>query len=358
MASLGAAIGRVVDGTGRAACRSRACANTSRMRRRERSVRRCGVGLVGVGVLAACHVDAPCVELDVRNDAERVLCNDLGEPVLARVAVPPGPAPAQGWPGIVLLHGSSGLYRPNTVATAAATGEACSEQLHMRFAEWEALLIERGYAVIMPASFASRGFCDADEDPVAAVPGADDDYVELERLVARSHDAAAAARWLCADPRVDCGRLAALGFSNGASVALMVLHEDPSDAADPRLQALDRPRFAGGVAYYPGCGLETQLAHTLDPAERERFYFPTGPIWVPHAGKDPLLDACKQLRDPQVADVAALRKVASDRFDLRVFGEAKHGFDGWQEGEPSSDRWARDQAQTETLARLDAWLRP
>lgn len=281
-----------------------------------------------------------CGELEARNLDELVLCNGLDDAVLARVELPDGPAPPGGWPGIVLLHGSSGLFRPAKVG--------CSEELHGRFAEWGELLTQRGFAVIMPASFMSRGYCDGYE----AGPDEDDE----ERLVDRAFDAAAAANWLCADRRIDCARLGVLGFSNGGSVAMLVMHEDLGDAEDPRLHSLTMPRLAAGVAYYPGCGLDRQLATRLDDELFDRYFFPTGRMWIPHAGKDPLVDDCKELRDPQVKAVAIDRGIKKDWFQLEIYGGATHGFDVWEQGDPYVNRNARDDAQVLTLAKLERWL--
>jgi dienelactone hydrolase len=282
---------------------------------------------------------ATCGGLQARNADEVVLCNALGEPVLARVALPATASEFTGRrPAVVLLHGSAGLFREH--------GDTCTEEPYGRFTEWAQLLTERGYAVIMPESFYSRGSCDRPPS----------DYEDPELLVARAHDAAAAANWLCGHPRVDCSRLAVLGFSHGASVAMLVMHEDLSDAVDSRLHSLDYPPFAAGVAYYPGCGLESELANELDEAELDRYFFPTGPMWIPHASKDWLSERCEELRDPQVKAVAIDRDIEGDMFQLEIYPGARHGFDVWFEGDPSADRKARDDAQKRTLSKLQKWL--
>lgn len=296
-------------------------------------------------LLVGCQLDndgtESCGELEPRNEDEVVLCTALDEPVLSRVALPSSPPPPGGWPGVVLLHGSSGLFLPDE--------HGCSEMLHGRFADWAKLLTDRGYAVVMPASFYSRGYCEPDE-------GDSTHYGERE-LVTRAYDAAAAATWLCRHPSVDCSRLAVLGFSHGASVAMLVMHEDLSDAEDPRLRSLEYPRFAAGVAYYPGCGLDSQLANQLDEAQIDRYFFPTGPMFIPHAGKDKLARACEELRDPQVKRVAIERGIKTDMFQLDIYPGARHGFDVYAGKYGSgSDRHARDDAQRRTLGKLGRWL--
>ncbi|PRQ00036.1 Dienelactone hydrolase family protein [Enhygromyxa salina] len=296
-----------------------------------------GCGPAGDGAVA-------CGQLEPRNADEVALCNGLDQAVIARVAVPEGEPPASGWPGVVMLHGSGGLF---------LGGDPCSETLQDQFRIWADMLTSRGYAVAMPASFYSRGFCDWTEK--ATVPRELDEH---ERLIVRTFDGVAAADWLCDDPRVDCSRLALLGFSNGASTAMMMLHEDLGAADDPRLHELADavPGFSGGVAYYPGCGLQGELASHLAEAEVDRYYYPHAPIWVPHAEKDALLATCEELRDPQVDVIADREDVSEDRFELEVYAGADHGFDVWFTGDPQADREARVDAQARALAKLADWL--
>jgi len=302
--------------------------------------------LVTTGCRPSGDGSVACGELEPRNDDEVALCNGLDQAVIAAVSMPEGEPPEGGWPGVVLLHGSGGLF------LAEAKEYPCSQTLQDQFRIWSQMLNERGYAVIMPESFYSRGFCDWLE--TSTVPRKLDDH---ERLVVRTFDAAAAANWMCDDPRVDCSKLAVMGFSNGASIAMMLLHEQLDDAADARLRGMDDiPDFVGGVAYYPGCGLEGELANELAQSEVDRYYYPRAPMWVPHAGKDKLLDDCEALRDPQVDVVAESYDVEEDMFELEVYPNAKHGFDVWFTGDPQADWDARVDAQAKTLAKLDSWF--
>lgn len=289
------------------------------------------------------YAGVECGNIKPRNENEVVFCNDLGEAILARIELPKGPPPIGGWPSVVMLHGSGGLF---------AGGSDCTQELEEQFWRWSELLAARGYAVLLPASFYSRGFCEWDDrdDVSSTLDG-------HERLILRVFDAAAAANWLCDDRRFDCSHIAVMGFSNGASTALMLLHEDLGDALDPRLHALDDvPALVGGVAYYPGCGLDGELANKLDDADIDRYYYPRAPVWVPHAEDDSLVETCEELRDPQVDVIGGLRGVNVDMFELEVYPGADHGFDGAEDDDPQADLEARDDAVVRTLAKLDEWL--
>jgi dienelactone hydrolase len=284
-----------------------------------------------------------CASLDTRNEHEVVFCNELGEPILARVDLPEAAPPAGGWPSVILLHGSGGLF---------GGGSDCTDELQGQYQSWSDLLTARGYAVLMPDSFYSRGFCEWHNREDALI-----ELDEHERLVLRVFDAAAAANWACDDPRFDCSRIAVMGFSNGASITLMLLHEDLGDALDPRLHALDDvPALVGGVAYYPGCGLDGELANELDATDLDRFYYPSAPVWVPHAEDDHLAETCEELRDPQVDVISEQRGAGEDMFELELYPDAEHGFDGTDDDDEGADFDARKAAQARTLAKFDEWL--
>jgi dienelactone hydrolase len=304
-------------------------------------------------------------ELEPRNNREILLCNELGEQLIASVAMPEGEPPPTGWPGVIVLHGSGGLFfsiGENEDEQEEYEEEddendddeqpgICLENLQHQFHDWAERLSERGYAVVMPASYYSRGFCEWGDD------NAPDDLDKHESLIVRTFDAAAAAHYLCDDPRVDCSRLAVLGFSSGATVTLLFMHEHFSDAKDSRLYDLvDIPPIVGAIAYYPGCGLEGEIINELDQSALERYYYPRAPIWVPHAEKDSLLDDCEEVRDPQVDAVAEQHGVDQDMFELHVYDNAKHGFDGSSEKDKEADFEASIDAQARALDKLEEWF--
>jgi dienelactone hydrolase len=303
---------------------------------------------VFIVLLATCNPSQPshdaglCEGIEPRGPEEIAVCNQLGERLIINVALPEGPPPPDGWPAVILLHGSGGLYE--TSGEGDELGP-CSMELQRQFRVWRDLLTERGYAVAMPASFYSRGICewhDADHD----------------RLILRVFDTRATEDWLCDQAAIDCDRMALLGFSNGASVALLSAHSDLSVAEDERLRehGPNRP-VRGVVAYYPGCGLDGELTSSIDPVEFDRFYSPLAPVLVQHAEHDDLLEDCAESRDPQVEQVDQAAGRRGDWFQLHVYEGAGHGFDGAEQDEDDEqDVVARTAAESSTLQALEVWL--
>jgi dienelactone hydrolase len=297
-------------------------------------------GAIPEGTVQCVHSILP------RNEHEIVLCNDLGQSVVASVALPNGEPPPGGWPGVLMLHGSGGSF-----LSGEDEDDPCLETLEYQFSDWAERFNERGYAVVIPASYYSRGFCEWNDD------NRPDDLNKHEALIQRTFDAVAAANYLCDHPRVDCSRLGILGFSAGGVVTLLMLDEDLDDAHDERLHDLDDiPPFVGAVAYYPGCGLEGEIINELDEADIERYFYPSAPIVVAHAEKDNLLEDCEEIRDPQVDVVAEQKGVTMDMFDLDIYEGAKHSFDGTSQNGKQADFAASVHARAKTLAKFDEWF--
>ncbi len=287
-----------------------------------------------------------------RNASEVTFCNEENEQVIANVAFPEGTPPPDGWPAVVVLHGSGGAYK-QLKKPDPSLGK-CSDQLESQFARWKKDLTAEGYAVIIPDSWFSRGFCDYYKDTKNKPKG----FGMRERLLARLYDTRAAAKWACDNPNIDCDRMAVLGFSNGGSGALISVHDDLSDAKDPRFNKHGTQEwFVGAIAYYPGCGLEGVLSHSLNPKDKSKFFSPQVPVIVHHGEKDYLLDPCVEVRDPQVEILAKANNFAEDWFDLTVYPKADHSFDNAKKGDAKADLAARDAAKADTFARLEEWLK-
>jgi dienelactone hydrolase len=141
------------------------------------------------------------------------------ERIPVRLLRPEGPEP---FPAVVLMHDCSGLG-PNS---SGAPGR------------WAKELVARGYVVLIPDSFTTRGFpngvcTDASRGPRVAP-------------VQRARDAYAALAYLRTLAYVDNGRVGLMGGSHGGSTTLLAM-------LPLRGAAARRPGFAAAVALYPGC---------------------------------------------------------------------------------------------------------
>lgn len=257
--------------------------------------------------------------------------NDRGETINALYAAPdvPGPMPA-----VIVLHGAGGVFDPPD------PGEP-EPDMGPQFQEWAAILYNEGYAVLLPDSFSSRGFYEWTQHP--------DELDKQDRLVMRAYDAQAALIFACAQPEIDCDRVAALGFSNGGSVAALSVHErlNDIDLLGDLTPAEERPRFALSIPYYPGCGFDGLLSTDIDdPTE---FYRPTAPVYVQHAEDDRLLDDC-EARLEQTEEMVDVENLGENPFHLTIYPNAGHSFDS--DPGSSAERTARLEARQVTLSLL------
>jgi dienelactone hydrolase len=138
--------------------------------------------------------------------------------VPATIYVPPGQGP---FPAVALFHGCHGVTASNHT--------------------WARWLRDRGYVAFVVDSWAARGIRDgcAAEQP---------DVPNTERL----DDAIGALRFLQAQPRVDGGRVGAMGWSNGGVFAMAVVNGPSLQRASRRAVAIPAPGYRASVAFYPG----------------------------------------------------------------------------------------------------------
>jgi dienelactone hydrolase len=164
---------------------------------------------------AALFAAAPAVAL------ERVeFAASNGERIAGIFARPEGPGP---FPAMVLLHGCGGMRS--------------GEKLGARDAQWNELLVKRGYAVLHVDSFGPRGLretCSLREPPV-----------QPDRE--RPFDAYGELAWLQTRADILPARIGLMGWSNGAMATLSTLR---TDAPARTGIAAD---FRVAIAFYPGC---------------------------------------------------------------------------------------------------------
>jgi dienelactone hydrolase len=127
------------------------------------------------------------------------------------------------FPAVVALHGCGGLtHRPAT-----------QSQL---YSEWANVLVAKGFVVLFPDSFGSRGLGPQCRESKRNV------HASRERVA----DANAARRWLQTQSFVRADRISLIGWSNGGSAALWAVRPTtvPHDGGAD---------FRSAVALYPSC---------------------------------------------------------------------------------------------------------
>lgn len=196
-----------------------------------------------------------------------------GEPIAlsGELAFPPGNGP---FPAVILAHGCGGRGNAD--------------------AGWAIALREWGYATLVVDSFRARG--------LTQVCSAQLDLTPTQRMP----DVYGALRILATHPRIDARRIALMGFSHGADVAMRVATQWASDTYAPRGQ----PRFRAVLPFYGYCGL-------IFP-ERNRL---SAPMRLHHGELDDWLAP-----GPCVQYVNGLKASGQDA-SITVYAGARHGFD-------------------------------
>ncbi|MGY4476495.1 dienelactone hydrolase family protein [Bradyrhizobium sp. USDA 3364] len=124
--------------------------------------------------------------------------------------VPDGPGP---WPAVVLMHGCGGGWR------------SVDERWGKRLAEW-------GYVALTIDRFGTRGITSA---CTGGLPPS------------TLYDAYRALDYLVGQPSVDPSRVAVLGFSQGATLALLAVERG-------QIEGSSKEKFRAAIGFYPLCG--------------------------------------------------------------------------------------------------------
>src|SRR2546426_6686862 len=149
----------------------------------------------------------------------------FSEQIPVTLSKPDGPGP---FPAVVIVHDCSGLGPRSSGAPD----------------RWARELLGRGYVVLIPDSFTTRGFADG-VCTVTSTRGID---VSPER---RARDAYAALAHLRTLPYVDGSRVGLMGGSHGGSTTLASVIAPETERES--LAQEKRRGFTAAVALYPGC---------------------------------------------------------------------------------------------------------
>jgi dienelactone hydrolase len=196
------------------------------------------------------------------------------------------------FPAVVIMHDCSGLGR----RSGGAPGR------------WATELVRRGYVVLMPDSFTTRGHPDG--VCTDASPSRDD--VSPRRRV---RDAYAALAYLRALPYVDGAHVGLMGGSHGGSTTLSSMIAPESDT--DRLAKEKRGGFAAAVALYPGCMASRRTwSHT-------GVYRPLAPLLILIGDKDDWAPAepCRKLTEAA--------QQAGYPMTIKIYPGAYHSFDSY-----------------------------
>ncbi|PYM71292.1 MAG: dienelactone hydrolase family protein [Candidatus Rokuibacteriota bacterium] len=197
-----------------------------------------------------------------------------------QIQKPDGPGP---FPAVVIMHDCSGLGP----SSSGAPGR------------WARELVGRGYVVLMPDSFTTRGF----PAGLCTNPSPRRNDVGPSRRVRDAYAALAHLRTL---PFVDGSRVGLMGGSHGGATTLAAMVA-PSAS----------PGFRAAVALYPGCAPWLRSGTT----GADDGYRPAGPLLILIGEKDDWTPAepCRRLAE------AAQR--AGSPVTIKVYPGAYHSFD-------------------------------
>lgn len=214
-----------------------------------------------------------------------------GEPeeIPATAFKPDGPGP---FPAVVILHDCSGLGPKSSGAPG----------------RWARELADRGYFVLVPDSFATRGHAGG----VCTDPSPSRAEVSPQRRVRDAYAALAYVRTL---PYVDGRRVGLMGGSHGGLATLASMAAPQSDT-EP-LAREKRAGFAAAVALYPGCA--SRLGSWR--ADLSGVYRPAAPVLILIGEKDDWTPAesCRKL--------AEAARSAGYPVAIKIYPGAHHAFD-------------------------------
>ena len=236
-----------------------------------------------VGGLTACAAAAP--EGTLATSAP----NGAVEQIPIVIARPDGPGP---FPAVVILHDCSGLGP----GSSGAPGR------------WSRELVARGYVVLMPDSFTTRGH------PGGVCTDASRSRGEVGPA-RRRIDAYAALAHARSLPFVDGRRVGVMGGSHGGSTTLAVMAA-PESGGEP-LARDRRGGFAAAVALYPGC----RAALGSWRSDGSGTYRAVAPLLILIGEKDDWTPAAP------CVELARSSRATQHPVDIVVYPGAHHSFD-------------------------------
>jgi len=243
---------------------------------------------VAAGIaLALCVALAGCASTFSGPSITTTTPNGTSEQIPVELSKPEGSGP---FPAVVIMHDCSGLGPRSSGAPG----------------RWAKELVGRGYVVLMPDSFTTRGH----PDGVCTDASRSRDDVSPARRVRDAYAALAHVRTL---PYVDGAHVGLMGGSHGGSTTLtsMIAPESEADL----LAKERRAGFAAAVALYPGCVASRRTWSNAG------VYRPVAPLLILIGDKDDWTPAypCRRL--------AEAAQQAGYPVTIKIYPGAYHSFD-------------------------------
>jgi dienelactone hydrolase len=205
------------------------------------------------------------------------------------------------FPAVVMLHDCSGRG-PHASGAAG---------------RWGRLLASEGYVVIIPDSFAPRGF----PDGVCTLPLDAPTVLPLTR----AGDALVALAFLRTLPEVDGKHVGVMGGSHGGTTTLI---DDATPISPNAPFAAERQNgFAAAIALYPGCagrfgGWDAKRAGPTGPiTDYVGAYHPIAPLLILIGEQDDWTPAA------HCAALAEHAQAAGYAVSIKIYPGARHSFD-------------------------------
>ena len=226
--------------------------------------------------------------------------NGTLEQIPATLLKPEGPGP---FPAVVIMHDCSGLGPRSSGAPI----------------RWARELVERGYVIVVPDSFTTRGHAGG----VCTNPSPSRNKVAPAR---RALDAYSALAYLRTLTYVDGSRIGIMGGSHGGSTTLASVVA-PETEREPLAQA-KRTGFSAAVALYPNCAARLGGWRTVRQAGGSGpitnyvgIYKPVAPLLILIGENDDWTPAepCRQLTE--------IARQAGYFVSIKVYPGAHHSFD-------------------------------
>lgn len=225
----------------------------------------------------------------------------------------------------IMLHGCGGI---------GAKG-----QLNPRHAMWKDWLVERGFVVVFPESFSSRGVREICTQKFDA---------RTIKQRDRVRDVIATREWLVQRKDVDAAKLVLWGWSNGGGTVLAsIVRSDRGGATSDHLPP-DKA-FAQAISFYPGCSSYANSARKHSLVTPLALFIGEADDWTPAA---PCETWVKRLRDEKQPATIRSYSGAFHDFDApnikhRVRAEVPNGVNPGKGVTVAPDPLARELAKKE-----------